>query len=357
MHAPLTLLAMVLPWARLHSKERPTVTPAERDNLRSRLEAAVRGLGAVRLNANQLTIGELSASFIKHSACDYAARRGTTEIQNFQDATRELLLLYAHLPAIEFDVLHLKTVRALMVHSGIARSTINSQRIRRIRTIFRWATEHHGLAPHIITRLESVRHLRPNTEVAGVRVREARKPLPPSPETIAAVLLDSKCPRVNRDMLKFQKLTSARPGEVCCCRGDAIDQSVPTGKPWIWKPQSHKNAWREKSRVIFIGPAAQLVILPYLQDGFLFTTRCRGRLGGRAFRVDHYHQMIKESCERIRVARFSPQMIRRVALTEADEATDIETAMELASHSDLRTTEIYLQRGGRRAMRYAQERG
>lgn len=315
----------------------------QRDNLRIRLEAAVRG--AVRVDANTLTVGQLVALFMQHGTADFAMRRGTTEAGNFRDATKELLALYAELPARAFDVLHLKAIRLLMVESKLARSTINKQRIRRVRTIFRWATEHHGLDSAVIARLESVKALRPTVD----GVTESPRPLAATIEQIRAVLADPKCPAVNRAMLRFQTLTGARPGEICGAVGVDLDQSK---SPWRWMPQAHKNAWREKVRVIPVGPRAQLVLLPYMNDGPLFVTK-----RGKPFRVDHYHQMIQESCERLRIQRFSPQSVRRFTLTEADDLADVETAQELASHSDTRTTETYLRRAGRRAVKWAEERG
>lgn len=317
--------------------------PTERDNLRSRLEAAVRG--AVRVDANRLTVRQLVDLFMEHGTADFSPRQGTTEAGNYRDAARELLAIYDDLPAVEFGVLHLKAIRKLMVESGLSRSTINKQRIRRIRTIFRWATEHHGLDSAVISRLESVKALKPGVD----GVREARRPLPPTLEQIAAVLSDCGCPKIIRDMLRFQVLTGVRPGELTRCMGREIDQSV---NPWLWSPVLHKNAHKDKVRIIPIGPRAQLTAMPYLNDGYLFLTK-----RGRPFRVDHYHQTIDESCDRRRIPRFSPQSVRRFTLTKADELTDLETAQELASHADKQTTERYLRRVGLRAKRFATDHG
>lgn len=338
------MLGLLVQCARLHLRG-PHLT-TDRDNLRTRLEAAVRG--AVRLNANMLTIQQLVEAFMLHGTADFAMRRGTTEIQNYRDAARELLTLYPDLPATDFDVLHLKAVRLLMIERGLCRETINRQRIRRVKTIFRWATEFHELDSRVIARLESVKPLRPGVD----GVKEAPPKSAATLNQIVAVLLDPKCPTVNRAMLLLQRLTSARPGEVVGCVGRDIGTDQRDGHPWIWKPLLHKNLWRNKKRIIPIGPSAQLGILTYMNEGHLFLTK-----RGKPFRVDHYHQMIEESCHRQRIPRFSPQSVRRMALTEADELADIETAMELASHSDVRTTEGYLNRAGRRASSYAQKHG
>lgn len=318
----------------------------DRDDLRLRLEAEVKG--AVRVDANQLTIGQLVQAFLEHGVCDFAARQGTTERQNYRDATRELVLLYADLPVLDFDVLHLKAVRKLMIENGLCRQTINKQRVRRIRTIIRWATEHHCLDARVIARLMAVKPLRPRVD----GVREAPPTKAATMEQIMAVLRDPKCPMVNRAMLMLQGSCGARPGEVCMCHEMEINQSPPQAGLWLWTPIQHKNLWRGKPRIIPIGESGQLACLPYLGRGYLFQTK-----GGRPFRVDHYHQMIEEACRRQGIERFSPQAVRRFTAEQADALYDAETAQELLSHSDLRTTEIYLRRAGRRAMAFARERG
>lgn len=351
---------------RLHLKGPDLAT--ERDILRSRYEAAVKG--AVRCDANQLTIGQLVALFMEHGTADFSAsRRGTIEAQNYTDATRELLHLYSDLPAIDFDVLHLKAVRLMMIDQALCRETINRHRIRRIRTIIRWATEHHGLDARVIARLTAMKPLRPN--VNGVR--EAPPTKAATLEQIMAVLRDSKCPMVNRAMLMLQGSCGARPGEVCMCHEMEINQAPPEAPPlssphsrlakggggiWLWTPSQHKNLWRGKQRIIPIGESGQLACLPYLGRGYLFQTKAgRAGVGGRPFRVDHYHQMIEESCRRQGIERFSPQAVRRFTAEQADALYDAETAQELLSHSDLRTTEIYLRRAGRRAVKFAREHG
>jgi integrase len=154
---------------------------------------------------------------------------------------------------------------------------------------------------------------------------------------------------VNRAMLMLQGSCGARPGEVCICHEDDINGSRD---PWVWRPHQHKMLWRGRRRMIPIGDSGQLACMPFLGRGFLFQTK-----RGRPFRVDHYHQMIDESCKRTRTPHFCPQSVRRFTANEADALGDIEMAQELLGHSETRTTEQYLRRPGNRAMTFARKRG
>jgi len=65
-------------------------------------------------------------------------------------------------------------------------------------------------------------------------------------------------------MIRFQRLTAARPGEVCNLRPIDIDRSKHV---WRYIPQTHKTEHFERQRVVFIGPQAQEVLAPYLERG------------------------------------------------------------------------------------------
>jgi integrase len=68
-------------------------------------------------------------------------------------------------------------------------------------------------------------------------------------------------PTVVADMVRVQRLTGARPGEICQMRPCDIDRS---GEVWKYRPADHKTAYRGRERTIYLGPKAQAVLLPYL---------------------------------------------------------------------------------------------
>jgi hypothetical protein len=58
-------------------------------------------------------------------------------------------------------------------------------------------------------------------------------------------------------MVEFQRLTGCRPGEACNLRLCDIDMS---GSTWLYRPTTHKTAWKGKSRTVAIGPRAQAIL-------------------------------------------------------------------------------------------------
>ena len=68
-------------------------------------------------------------------------------------------------------------------------------------------------------------------------------------------------PPVVADMVRFERLTGCRPGEVCVMRPCDLDRS---GDVWEYRPESHKTEHHGLDRIIYIGPQAQDVLCPYL---------------------------------------------------------------------------------------------
>jgi integrase len=109
--------------------------------------------------------------------------------------------------------------------------------------------------PAIYQALAAVRGLRKGRTAA-------REPVPVKPitdEVVVATL--PHLPSVVADMVRFQRLTGARPGEVCQLRPMDVDRSQEV---WQYRPTSHKTEHCDKERVIFIGPKAQEVLRLYL---------------------------------------------------------------------------------------------
>jgi len=63
-------------------------------------------------------------------------------------------------------------------------------------------------------------------------------------------------------MIRFQRLTGCRPGEVRTIKPSEIDT---THAVWRYTPGTHKMEHKGRGRVILIGPKAQAIIRrPYL---------------------------------------------------------------------------------------------
>jgi integrase len=177
------------------------------------------------------------------------------EAFNYRDALRPLLRLYSRSIAAEFGPLALKTVRAEMIRLGWCRTYINRQTLR-IKSVFRWGVENELLEPRVYEALRSVAGLRAGRSDA----RESQK-IKPVAESHAQAIFSFLSPQVQA-MVELQALTGMRPAEVCSMRGCDIDT---TGKPWNYRPASHKTAHRGHERVIDLGPQARSIVERFLK--------------------------------------------------------------------------------------------
>lgn len=63
-------------------------------------------------------------------------------------------------------------------------------------------------------------------------------------------------------MVKLQRLTGCRPGEICVVRPCDIEL---TSDVWCYRPESHKLEHRDLERRIYFGPKSQQILLPWMQ--------------------------------------------------------------------------------------------
>jgi hypothetical protein len=138
-------------------------------------------------------------------------------------------MTYGHTPVTGFGPLALEAMQARFVDEGLSRSTV-SDFVGTIKRMFRWAT-----------------------------ARET-SPVPPVADEVVDATLPH-LPAIVADMVRAQRLLGCRPGKVCMMRPCDIDR---TAEVWEYRPASHKTEHHGRQRVIFIGPKAQEILLPYL---------------------------------------------------------------------------------------------
>jgi integrase len=77
-----------------------------------------------------------------------------------------------------------------------------------------------------------------------------------------------------RALVRLQLLTGARAGELLGMRACDIEMNPRSGV-WIYRPEQHKNAFREHERTIYLGPRAQRILRRFLvgrpTTAFLFS--------------------------------------------------------------------------------------
>ncbi len=243
----------------------------------------------------------------------------------------------------------------------------------------------------------------------------AREPKPVRP--VAAEVVDATVthlPAVVADMVRFQRLTGCRPGEVCQIRPCDLDQS---GATWVYTPTRHKTEHHDRQRQTFLGPQAQAVLLPYLRrspEDFCFSPSESERQrraerhasrktplsqGNRpqparprvkqvdCYTKDSYRRAIARACEvafgmprelrsiakngsqetiaelRRRAAEWrarhcwTPNQLRHAAATEIRRQFGLEAAQAVLGHRTADVTQIYAERDQRLAAAVAREIG
>jgi integrase len=369
-------------------------------------EAAGRRLPAPAVSAPDLTVAELVARFWPFAEGHYRRPDGatTSELRDFKYSLRPLVHLYGHAPVTAFTPLGLKAVRQLLIEGydhprygpqqALSRGVIN-QRVGRIVRLFKWAVAEE-LVPETVHRaLTAVRGL----EKGRTTARES-EPVGPVPDAFVEAVLPHVLPPVAA-MVRLQRLTGMRPGEICRMRACDIDTS---GAVWLYRPPQHKTEHQGKARVIALGPQAQEVVRPFLvldTQAYLFSparameekwadmrrrrkskvqpsqrsrrkrkpkVKPRGR-----YTVSSYDKALRRGCQRAdRVAHeqdpsipadqtiipvWHPHQLRHAHATEVRRRFGLEAAQVALGHSQARVTEVYAQRDQTLAIRVAAEIG
>ena len=259
------------------------------------------------------------------------------------------------------------------------RKTIN-RTIKTIRMIFGWAVTRELIPPEKYVAMKSMRLLK----AYRTNARELKK-VQHVPDSVIEKTLPY-LPKVVGDMVRFQRLTGVRPGELCSLRPEDIDRSETT---WLWRVSHHKNAWRDHTREIHIGPKGRAILEPYLdrpahQNCFLSSEselirnrerrskraspmtpsqRARRKKSARksrkvtAYTRDSYRRAISRACEKNNIPAWSPNQLRHTAATEARAKHGLDAAQLRLGHKHASTTEIYADLNRQRAAELAEQLG
>jgi integrase len=317
----------------------------------------------------------------------------TGEIGALRAAYKPLRELYGTTPAAEFGPIRLEALRNKMVGLGWSRGNIN-RTINRVRRLFRWGVRKQLIPSSVAEALTTVEGLRRGRT-------DAKEPAPIMP--VADDAVDASLafmPEVVADMVRLQRLTGARPAEVCILRPCDLDRS---GDVWLYRPESHKTQHHGRERVIFIGARGQEILLRYLarhHEAFCFrpcdsmakhladraATRttpasCGNVPGsnrrkkprtvpGECYEVDAYRRAITRACDKafphpelagIRLPmltaeqklelrswqkshRWAPNQLRHAAATEVRREFGLEAAQIVLGHSKADVTQVYAER-------------
>jgi integrase len=275
--------------------------------------------------------------------------------------------LYSRIPAADFGPLALKATRQAMIDADHSRKYINKN-IERIRRMFKWAAAEELLPASVPQSLSMLAGLRQGRTTA----RELPPVLPVDDAVVQATL--PYLPEIVADMVRLQRLTGARPAEICMLRPRDLDRS---GEVWFYRPESHKTEHFGKTRTILIGPKGQGILLRYLardadaccfqpidseqkrrterHDARQTPLSCGNRPGsnrkaiplrkvGSMYSTASYRRAINRACSRAGVAPWAPNRLRHTTATEVRREFGLEAAQIMLGHSKADVTQVYAER-------------
>jgi integrase len=355
---------------------------------------------------HEITASEVVAKFWTFAKSHYVKHgRSTGTAENYKPALTLLRKRYGHTPAAEFGPLALKAIRLAMIEEGQSRRYVNDN-VARIKRLFKWAASEQLVPASVAQALMTVEGLR-----KGHGKARETAPVEPVDDAVVEATLPY-LPAVVADLVRLQRLTGCRPGEILAMRPADVDRSSDV---WRYTPAEHKTEHHGKRRVIFIGPQAQAVLLPYLlrdAEAYCFSpadserkrlaerhakrttplncgtvpsARKRRRVGKR-YIIDQYRRAIARACvaafappelrkgpkgetlelRQVRLQKladwrakhvWSPHQLRHSRATEIRRQYGLEAAQVTLGHSRMNVTEIYAEKNQDLAAQVAREVG
>lgn len=343
-------------------------------------EVTLKELQARRLRGYPVTIDELALAYLDFARGYYVKNgRVTREAEIIGDMLRVLVRHHSGESADEFGPVKLKELRERMIdEADWCRKHINRQ-VSRLTRMVKWAVANELIGPSVYQALTTIAGLKRGRTEA----RETGPVLPVDDSVVDKTL--PHLPRIVADMVRLQRLTGCRPGEMCTLRPCDVDQS---GEVWVYEPGEHKMEHHDTRRLIMIGPKAQKVLTLYLDrhpmapcflgDETVWLSRRRGEeadmplnadLMQRAHRfalsrgrlepynVNAYRIAIHRACEKAGHAKWSPNQLRHTAATEVRKRFGLEAAQVICGHQSADVTQIYAERDVSLAMEVAKSVG
>lgn len=309
-----------------------------------------------------LTVAILAARYDAHARTYYQkAGKPTAQYERVRRSMTLAVETYANLPAADFGPLALSGVREAMVRLGWSRKHVNSC-VGCIKRAWRWAASMQLVGPAAYDALRTLDGLR-----AGRTAARETPPVGPVADDVVEQTLPHLQPET-ADMVRLQRLTAMRAGEVCILRAEEIDRS---GEVWLWRPADHKTAHAGKGRVVLFGPRAQVILALHLavvgaEGGYVFSPRrvverlqaelrrekkLTGKSGslskrppGERYTSNSYQRAIRKACDRAGVVPWHSNMLRHAAATAIRAAFGLEAAQHVLGHSRADVTQTYAER-------------
>ena len=337
-------------------------------------------------SANEITIIELVAAFLDaHSSYYMKGGQQTGQLARFKAAAEFPVYYYGETVACEFGPARLIECRKHMEESGRFSRTYINTLVVCLRGVFKWGVERELIPASVLTALQAVSPLKRGRSAA--KENKAVQPVPPE-------VVDATCehlPPTIAAMVRVQRLTGMRPGEVCAMRAGDVNT---TAAVWVYTLRTDKTDYRraaDQKKKIPIGPKAQAVLLPYLiekegtPDAFVFSpidaanertrelrasrrtpttkqtrdrdARARRRELKEYYTTDSYGKAIERATRAAGLPHWRPNQLRHLYASEIRAKYGLEAAQVLLGHANANVTQIYAERDYNKAAAIAEKEG
>lgn len=352
------------------------------------IDALINGVDAIvgeRSEERIVTLADLVAAFVEAHGQYYVNRMGeqTGQLARIQTAFQIPLRLFADLPVDEFGALKLQLCRQEMIDSDRFSRTYLNTLVHCIRHVFQFGVANELVKPETLQSLKAV----PAIKRGRTTLREA-EPIIPVDANVVNATIAHLAPTLAA-MVKLQRLTGMRPGEVCIMKRVDVDCRDPL---WTYTLAHDKTDYRRDvndRRTIPLGERAQKVVAPFIarkkKDEYLFSpadaqqersealrsqratpitaqTRLRDSLPTRRSYSDHYSvtaygRAIERACRAAGVPKWSPNQLRHLYATEIRAKYGLEAAQIMLGHAHADVTQIYAERDQEKMRQIAMAEG
>ena len=310
-----------------------------------------------------ITVNELCDKYIEWALTYYRKSDGTptTMVAVVRCDLREFRDLFGRKFVADLEHADMIELRETAIGRDLSRESVN-KRLSTVKRMMAWALEENLIYAQTKAELTQIGLLKKGRSKArdGKVVTAARAD---EVEAVATSVVPSL-----GDMIRVQMLTGMRPEEICSMRWEDIERR---DEIWVYRPQHHKNEWRDHPRVIVIGPRAQhLISLREGEGEYVFSPKvaqterfeemrkarktkvqpsqvCRAkeepmRCPGDSWTPDTYRRAIQRKCEQLGIARWNPNQLRHNCATEVRRVFGIDAARAVLGHfNGLRITDRY----------------
>jgi integrase len=193
---------------------------------------------ASRPSRGPLSIAELILRYADHRKASKLSPKTFDKVD--RPALRRLRKLYGTVPVSDFGPSSLRALqRRALVEEGLSRQYINKKLTPVIKRLFKWGLAQDLVSADVVTRLGVAEPIK----MGEFGARETAKVKAVDDAVIEQTIADME--PIPADMVRVQRLTGMRPGEVCAMRWVDIETD---GDIWVACPRALPAVRRPRSR-------------------------------------------------------------------------------------------------------------